>query len=327
MTRALLAGLRAAWRCRALAGFLLAVNLGTAALLAVPFASVLERDLREKESAARMARGFDYPWWSRWSDQQKGWTAAFKPDIFGVGFAFRNTEMLLNGRLPAGLLPATDKELAPPDVDVDGVILGLGAAYMLLQVFFTGGILGALRGPRASLTGRGFAHGCGFYFGRLLRVAALALLADALLFGLSAPLSAWAAAQARESVSENAALAWSYGRHAALLLGILAIHMVAGYARAILVLEERRSALLAFVSALGFCLRRLGAVLGQYLAIALLAGLSLGLWSLLDGAFAVTGWGTQLAAFALMQAFVFVRIGLRLALLGGQLELLRGPGR
>jgi hypothetical protein len=325
--RALAAGLRAAWRCRAIAALLFAVNLGTSALLAVPFASLLEHDLREKESAARMARGFDYPWWSRWSEQQKGYTAAFKPDILGVGFAFRNTELLLNGRLPAGLLAASDKDAAPPDLDVDGVILGLGAAYMLLQVFFAGGILGALRGLRASLTVRGFAHGCGFYFGRLLRVALIALVLDALLFRLSAPVSTWVAIRAQESVSEATALAWQYGRHGLLLLGILAIHMVAGYARVITVLEDRKSALLAFLSAFSFCVRRLPAAAGQYLGIAALSALGLALWAAGDGAFAVTGWGTQAVAFVWMQAFVLARIGLRLALLGGQLELYRGTGR
>ncbi len=324
MKRALSAGLGAAWRCRALVAFLWAANLAMSALLAVPLATVLERDLREKESAAQMARGFDYPWWSRWSDQQKGWTAAFKPDILGVGFAFRNTELLLNGRLPVGAFATGGKEMAPPDIDVDGVILGLGAAYMLLQVFFSGGILGALRGPRSSLTARGFAHGCGFYFGRMLRVAGVALLLDGAWFWLNAPLAAWANRIAQDAVSETTALAWSYGRHAFLLAGLLAIHGLAGYARAILVLEDRKSALLAFVSALGFCVRRFGAAAGQYLAIAALSLLALGSWTLVDGAVPVTGWATQLLAFALMQAFVLARVGLRLALLGGQLELYRG---
>jgi hypothetical protein len=321
MIRALVAGLRNAWRCRSLAAFLLLVNLGSAALLAVPLASLLERELRGKESAAQMARGFDFPWWSRWSEQQKGWTAAFKPDLFGGGFAFKNTELLLKGELPGGLLAAAAPEA---EREADGVVLGLGVAYLLLHIVFTGGTLAALRSPRGSFTARGFAHACGFYFGRMLRIALIALLADALLFGLSAPLSSWAALRARESVSETAALAWSYAGHAILLLGLLAIHMVAGYARAISVLEERRSALLAFASAVAFCLGRLATTLSHYAAIAVLSVLSLALWAVLDGAFAVTGWGTQVLAFVLMQALVLTRIGLRLALLSGQLELYRG---
>jgi hypothetical protein len=329
MIRALETGLRSAWRCRALAAFLLVVNIGSAAALAVPFATQLEHDLRETESAARMARGFDFPWWSHWSDQQQGLTTAFRPDIFGIGFAFRNTELLLRGQIPGRLL-APGAELdqrSPAEPDLDGVILALGVAYLLLQVFFTGGILGALRTPRGSLTARGFAHGSGFYFGRMLRIAALALLADWALFRLGVPLATWMAARAHDSVSEQTALAWAYGRNAFFLSGILAVHLLAGYARVITVLEERQSASLAFVSALAFCAGRLREALGHYLAIGALAVFALWLWASLDGAIVVVGWISQLLAFALMQAFVFVRLGLRLALLGGQMELYRGRSR
>ncbi len=328
MRAALVAGLQAAWRCRALVALLLAVNLGAAGILAVPFAAELERELYETESAAQMARGFDFPWWSHWSDQQQGYAAAFKPDIFGLGFAFRNTDLLLKGELPARLFapPAEEPAASRPKPELDGTILALGAAYLLLQVFFSGGILAALRSPRGGFTVRGFAHSCGFYFGRMLRLSLLALLADALLFRLSVPASAWVAARAAESVSETTALSWWYGRSAALLFGILLIHMLAGYARAITVLEERKSASLAFVSAIGFCLGRLPAVFGHYLSVALLAAATLAAWVAFDGAFTVAGWGTQALAFMLMQGFVLGRLGLRLALAGGQLQLYRGVG-
>jgi len=328
MRAALAAGLRAAWRCRRLSGLLLAVNLGVAAILAVPFAGQLEHELREAEAAAQMARGFDFPWWSHWSDQQKGWTSAFKPDILGVGFAFRNTDLLLRGELPARLFaPPPEEPASPKKPELDGVVLGLGAAYLFLQVFFTGGILSTLRGPRADFTVRGFAHGCGYYFGRMLRLSLLALIADALLFRLSVPVSAWVANRAADSVSETTALAWSYGRNATLLLGILGIHMLTGYARVITVLEERTNPLLAYLSAIAFCLGSLTRAVGHYLAVALLAVALLAAWAGLDGVLTVDGWGTQLLAFVLMQGFVVARLALRVALAGGQMALYRGDSR
>ena len=324
MIRALTRGLRAAWRARALVIALWLVNVATASLLAIPFGTLLERELHEKESAATMARGFDYAWWSRWSEAQQGWTAAFKPDILGSGFAFRNTELLLKGALPANLLaPGAEPSSDAGAPDVDGVVLGLGAFYLLVQVFFAAGIVATLRDPRGTFTVRAFGHGSSFYFGRMLRIAIVALAADALLFRLGAPFAGFMAAHARESVSESAALAWSYARYAGFLAGLLGVHLLAGYARVFTVLEERKSALLAYVSALGFCFRHAARALGHYALVAALAGLSLGLWAVLDSAFAVTGWGTQLLAFVLMQTFVAARIGLRVALVGGQVELYR----
>ena len=84
MRHALLEGFRALRRSWGLVSFLLAINLASAALLAVPLAGVLEKEFDNSDVAPRMLYGFDYPWWSRWSSQQAGWTASFSPRIFGV---------------------------------------------------------------------------------------------------------------------------------------------------------------------------------------------------------------------------------------------------
>jgi len=54
------------------------------------------------------------------------------------------------------------------------------------------------------------------------------------------------------------------------------------------------------------------------------AALLLGLFNLIDCAWNTTGYKTQLVTLLLLQGFVFGRIFLRLALLGGQLEIYRG---
>jgi hypothetical protein len=118
-------------------------------------------------------------------------------------------------------------------------------------------------------------------------------------------------------------MAFTIGRHALLLLAILLLNMVAGYAKAMIAIEERASALLAWLSALSFCLRRFLRTAGHYALLALASLALLAAWRLVDGAWAVTGYRTQLVMLVLMQAFVFARIFLRLALLGGQLEIYR----
>jgi hypothetical protein len=99
--------------------------------------------------------------------------------------------------------------------------------------------------------------------------------------------------------------------------------MVSSFAKVIVVVEERSSAALAFLSSLAFCMRNLGKTLGQYVMVAV-AGLALLLaWRVLDGAVEVTGYKTQLVFLLLAQAFVLARIGLRLVLLAGQVALYR----
>lgn len=327
-------GFRGVLRSWGLVFVVLAVNLALAAVLAVPLAGVLERDLRKTGAAADMLYGFDAAWWGQWNETQSGWSKSFGPEIFGVGFAFRNIELLLRGELPLGLMrsppageEAGDAGAAVGGARLDGVILGLGALYLLVQTFLLGGILGVFRGELGSWTVRGLLHGSGFYFGRLLRVALVALLIDYVLFRLNAPFARWADARAREAVSENTAMAWALGRHALLLLALLAVNMLSSLAKVIVVLEERSSAILAWLSAVGFCAANLVRTVGHYASLVVLGFLLLGVWSFLDGRLETTGYKTQLLALLLAEALIVGRIALRLSLFAGQMALYRRQTR
>jgi hypothetical protein len=329
MREALVQGTRRVLRSPGLVVLLLCVNLGSAALLAVPLARTLEADLAHTDSARRMMHGFDFPWWSQWADAQRGWTTSFAPDVFGAGFAFRNLDLLLRGYLPGGLFVTGDSEGGSgaerpgEQAGVDPVILGLGAAYLLLQTFLAGGVVAALRGTRGTWNVRGLLHGSGFYFGRFLRLALLVLLLDLVLFCANAPLARWADHQAREAVSEATAAIWLLGRHALLLLAILWVNMVSGYAKAIVVLEERSSAALALVSAVSFALARPVRAFGHYLSIAALGVALLALWHVLDSRLEPVGYGSQMVTLVLAHGLMAGRIALRLALWAGQIALLR----
>lgn len=323
MIRALRDGFRAAGRNWGLTLLLLGLNLGTAASLALPLAGVLEDGLAQRDAALNMLHGFDYAWWSEWSERQSGFAKDFGPELFGIGFVFRNLELLLAGQLPAGLF-ASGAAAASRDARVDPVVLAIGAAYLVLQTFLAGGLLGVLRAPESGWTVRGLLHGSGFYFGRLFRLMLAMLAIDGLIFALNAPFAGWADARAREAVSESVALVFLFGRHALLLLALLGVHLLGGYAKAIIVIEERSSALLALVSAAGFCLRNLGRTAGHYAAVAGLAVLLAAVWAAVDAAWPVSGYRTQLPSLLLAQALVGGRIFLRLALMGGQVAVYQG---
>jgi hypothetical protein len=314
-------GFRSLRRSFGLPVLLLVVNLVTAAVLAVPLAGEIETALAKKESAHRMLYGFDFPWWSHWHEGRSGPSAAFGPELFGAGFAFRNAELLLRGYLPLGLFaesPAGEDEAL-----LDPLTLAVGALYLVLQVFLAGGVLATLRGPQAAWTARGLLHGSGFYFGRFLRITLVTLALLWAVFTLNAPLTGWVEHRAREAVSERTAMAWLLGRHVLLLSALLAVHLVASYARVVTVLEERSSAVLAVVSGLSFCLRRPLAAFGQ-LALVGLAGVALlALWHVLDAAWETTGYKTQIVTLLLAQALMLGRIALRVGLQASQIALYR----
>jgi hypothetical protein len=319
---AIAGGLRRVGRSWGLCVLLLGVNLATALVLAVPLAASLAKELHERPSGTAMMRGFDYPWWSQWSDARSGWQTSLGPDLLGTGFAFKNLDLLLKGQLPARLFAMRDPEGKRPLL-VDPLLLGIGAAYMLVQVFLAGGVLSVLRQAQGRWTMRGMLHGAGFYCGRFLRVWALMMVGVAILFALYGPLARWADGQARESVSEAAAAAWLVGRHAVLLLALVFLHVVGTYARVITVLEERSSAALAVLSALAFALTHLLSTAAVTGGIAILFVLALALWQMFDQAWATIGYRTQLVTLLAMQAVVLARIAARLTLAGALMDLYR----
>lgn len=304
--------------------FLLVVNLVTAAVLAVPLYRQLAGDLDHSMTSVTMLYGFDSSWSTRWSEENPRWS--FGPDVLGTGFSFKNLDLLLRGMLPLGAFRMASDAPGGEDTPggtVDATILALGAAYLLVQVFLTGGVLGVLRAPQATWTVRGLLHGAGFYFGRFFRLAVLTLAAHGLVFLLYVPFAYWVELQGSEAVSGRTALFWFLGRSLALLLALLAVHMIASYARVIIVLEERASALLALLSSAAFCARHFLRTFGHLLLIVFLGVATLGVFALLDGHWGTTGYKTQLLTLVLLEGFVFARVFLRVALLGGQVDLYR----
>ncbi len=323
MIGGLLEGFRALRRSWGLVVLLWVANVLLAAILAVPFVGAMEAELEGRGAGRTMMYAFDYDFWSEWSERQSGWTRGFGPDLFGKGLLAKNLDLALRGELPARAF-VSPKERS--ERGTDAVILGLGIAYMLLQAFLTGGVLGVLRSAQGHWKLRSLLHGSGFYFGRMVRVGILALLAVWLVFQLYAPVARWLEDHARESVSGGTAHIWLLARYAGLLGALLLAHMVASYAKVIVVLEERSSALLAYLSSLSFCVMHPIRTAGHTLLILVGAVALFAAWSLLDTAWVTTGYKTQLVAAALGQSMLLGVIGLRLAWLGGQLSIYRDAG-
>jgi hypothetical protein len=319
---AIAGGLRRVARSWGLCLFLLGINLATALLLAVPLAVTLAEDFHERPSGPSMMRGFDYPWWSHWSDTRSGWQATLGPDLLGKGFGLKNLDLLLKGQLPAGVFAMRDAEGKRQRL-LDPLLLGIAAAYMLVQIFLAGGVLSVLRQAQGRWTMRGMLHGAAFYSGRFLRIWALMMVGAAILFAVYGPLARWADAQAREAVSEATAEAWLLGRHVALLVALVFLHVVGTYARVITVLEERSSAALAVLSALAFALTHLLATVAVAGGMAILFVLALALWQVFDQAWTTIGYRTQIVTLLVMQALVLARIVLRVALAGALMDLHR----
>jgi hypothetical protein len=183
-----------------------------------------------------------------------------------------------------------------------------------------------VRGGEDRSAGR-FAGACGRYFFRLVR---LALLSGLLYLGIYA-LNRWLFERleqwTRDAANESTVLAWSLAAYLLTALLLTLVQMSFDYAKIGTVAEDRRGMLLAALRGVGFVLYRPVKTFGVYYALLAASALTIALYALVaPGAGQTTAVGVVLA-FAVGQAFIVVKLVLRLTRLGAQAAVYRDAGR
>jgi len=198
-------------------------------------------------------------------------------------------------------------------------IAAFGLAW-IVALAATGGTLEVLTSRDARSFAHRFGRGAGRYFGRFLRLALISLVAAPLLVGVTAgPLLAWSRYLRRESGSEWLAMSvWTLALAAAGLALLLTL-LVQDAARVRLVREDARRVFREWRSAvvlvLGHPAKWLGVWSWNALALAVAFALFLAVSS------AVPPRPLLVVLVLLQQAYVLVRCGLRVALVGAEVEL------
>src|SRR5580765_545234 len=229
---------------------ILGVWLATA-LAALP-AAILMHDaistqLGSSLTASKVAAGFDYGWWEEFEAQARGVAKTLAPVVIGAAAPVSNWSSLMDvSGIPRSLLVPVAFALA-------------------VWLFLSGGLIDRFaRGRRIGT--RAFFGTCGLFFFRFLR---LGLLIGAgyyvltgwfheLLFNVLFP---WIT---HEVTSERAAFAWRVALYVIWLLPLLAVNIVADYAKVRAVVEDRRSMLGALAAGARFVARHPVAAVGLY---------------------------------------------------------------
>ncbi|HEY8536071.1 MAG TPA: hypothetical protein VIL25_06465 [Vicinamibacterales bacterium] len=296
------------WR-RAAGAWLAIVGLVAAgALFTLPatvlLARAIERDLGASLMADRVAAGTDLVWWDE--------------------FAYRNappsfTPAIIGGAAPLGTYSDLLDGDAPP-ADALAAAAVAGAAWL----FLSGGLLERLA-RRRRLGTRAFLAGCGALFFRLLRLALIAGVFYAVLLG---PVHDWIFDGlypwlTRDTTVERRAFVWRAALYLLWLAPVLAVNLLADYAKVRLVIEDRRSVLGALVAAGRFLRRHAGSAVAVYAINAVAAGVVLLLYLILAPGGRGGDW-RLLAALAIGFAYLFARLLVRAAFLGSAMTLFEG---
>ena len=199
-----------------------------------------------------------------------------------------------------------------------------GFAYLALQVFLNGGIVGRLLDREGAANLAAFADDSGRYFWRFVRLFLVSLVFLVLTLAIAMRLiSALLTPLAESAVTEWLPLILSNLHFLIALLLLSIVRMIVDYARIAIVADEERKVLKALRQALTFLRKRFFRAWAIYLLIvvATVAG-SVGFYVVL-GALGASAVVQIIAAFVWMQLYVVFRIWIRTLFVAAQAEFYR----
>jgi hypothetical protein len=186
------------------------------------------------------------------------------------------------------------------------VVLALGAGYLLLATFLSGGAIAHFASGAERYDAGAFWGACGRNFGRLLRLLVYSAIFYAIVLMVNSALAALGGHIWAESMEERPVAIYGWARAALTLLLLLYVNMVMDYARVRLVVDDSRQPLRAALGSFGFVARNFAATAGAFAIVFAVFAALMGTGHVLVRALP---WALVIVV---QQAFVFGRVLLKL---------------
>jgi hypothetical protein len=267
-------------------------------LVSLPLTLAIRTDiaghLGNSLAADAAARGMNYEWMQEFAGQASGLSTTFRPTIVGFAAVLDNLSAYMD------------------NVPRPAAVAAASGVYVLLWVFFSGGIIDRYARTRAARA-RGFFPACGAYFFRFLRLAVVTFVVFGLLFGALHPwlFNTVYPRLVRDVHVDRTAFLIRAGLYLVFGLLLAAANIVSDYAKVRTVVEERRSVFSALIASFHFIRHNAGAALGVYLLNVILFALTLGAYAFI--APATGGIGMMVwAGFVIGQAYIAGRLCVKL---------------
>ncbi|GAA4411610.1 hypothetical protein GCM10023187_37730 [Nibrella viscosa] len=188
--------------------------------------------------------------------------------------------------------------------------------YLLLSVFFTGGILMRFAEPHRPVILGAFWQACSHYFRRYVGLFALStgvvlLLAFVWLIVCTLFILAFA-----DALSERELFGIGLSCFLAFALMVTLVLCIGDYAKVDMLRRDERNALRAFRRASALVFRHLVWTYGLYWVLLLMGAGLFALYFTIESAVGMSNWTTILLMLLIQQVFIAGRIGLKVATLG-----------
>ena len=283
-------------------------------LAALPVTVVLGSSLQDSFgrtlAAEPMAEGFDTGWHGEYRGSARGIERSFSPTVAGVGGVLSNLEAWVDGTM----------------VEQYPGLIGLALLYALIWALFVGGAIERYAyedSPRgiAALLSSG-----GRYWLPFVRLAMLSAAVYYGVYRLHRLAMDWLEGELIDATRETHAMWATITIYAGTALLLVLVRACFDYGKIAIVVEDRRSALLAAVQGVAFVLTHPVRAIGVVLLIALAGVVPLALYTWFRPSVITPGWGGVIHAILIGQVWIVTRIALRLTLLAGQTAVYQSAG-
>ena len=296
-------GVRRVNRAPVVLGCVFVVTLLTALPFSIMLRDALRSHLGNSVLAEQVSRGVNVQWWDEFLAQAGPLGRTFQPSIIGFAAVLDNISAF------------ADAEARPAP------ILWLGAAYLLLWLFLTGGVLDRYARARPTRSYE-FFTACGVYFVRFLRLAPLMAAAYYVLFAIIHPalLDDTIAELTRDVTVERTAFFVRLGLYAIFGVLLVLVSIIFDYAKVRAVVEDRRSMLGAVIAGARFARRNSRAVAALYAITGCLFVALLLLYGIASAGASATSARMWLA-IAIGQLYLLGRLWIKLVFLASETAL------
>jgi hypothetical protein len=192
----------------------------------------------------------------------------------------------------------------------------LGLLYVVLSIFFAGGILLRFSQPNNFFSNGLFWQGCAHYLSRFLRLFGVTLLFVVVGGGLWLVIGSLISVAVNDSFTERGLFWIGTGFFALFALTATLFLCIGDYAKVIMFREDETNAFRAFGRAGRLVLQNPGRTYGLYWVLILLGTGLFGIYFLLDEAITASNWLTIILLFIIQQTLIFARVGLKVWWLG-----------
>jgi hypothetical protein len=305
MLKALIKGF---WRVVSSPGLILwlwFINMAVALPLAWVVSTSIQSSLGDSLVADKLRDGFDMGWFGEFEAQAKGLETTFTPTLSGAGAFYSNLEAWLSGKI-FGQIP---------------LLLGVGVLYGLVWALFLGGVLDRYARTEGMFNLNRFFSSGGRFFFRFVRLAVLSGVFYYFVYRFAGWIFGWIEASTIDVTWERTII--FYTLLAAVLVAFLLtfVNMVFDYAKISAFKEDRRSMFLAALHGFKLVFSNPVKTMGLYYVLVGLGVVLLAFYaSIAPGAGQTTTSGI-VAAFLVGQAFLIVRLMMRMWFYGGQMAL------